>query len=165
LKKLFSKKNSIFGGITMIQNGKIRLKGQYRFNISFQTMFVNINIETEVQNNMIVSSGEAATLNGLKDIIQGMGVGTSGTAPAKGNTTLTGEVRVAIDNKTVNTTEKTVTFKSTYTAAQINSKQEIGLFTHATAGQGTMITRSTFSSISIPAGSNMGVEYVLTLTA
>ncbi len=153
----------------MIKNNKIGLKGRYKFNIHFPRMLGDINIETDWMENMIVSLGEANILNRLKDNTQGpiigMGVGTSGTAPAKGNTSLTSEVRKAIETATVNTTLLTTTFKTTYTSTEINGKQEIGLFTHATAGQGQMITRSVFSSISIPAGSNMSVEYVLTLTA
>lgn len=144
----------------------MKLKGKYRFinHVTLpggQTKTLSCSKWIE---NMILTNGESTILNAIKNSILGMGVGTSDTEPAKGNTSLTGAVRIAVETSTVDTGDKTVTFKSTFTAAQINDKKEIGLYTTATTG-GTLATRSVFSAISIPAGSNMSVEYVLTLTA
>jgi hypothetical protein len=143
--------------------------GKYRF-----TNYINlpggrtvILSEGDWEHNLIVTGGRVNFLNRLKDnaqtYIQGMGVGTGTAQPALGNTTLTSEVRKAILSATVNTTELTTTFRSQFTAAELSNKTEIGLFTSPTAGQGTMISRGVHSAISMPGGSLMNVDYVLSL--
>ncbi len=145
----------------------IGFKGQYKFQIHFPRIIGDIHIETEWIDNLIVNGGRTNILNRLKDnvqtYIQGMGVGTGSAQPVLTNTTLTGEVRKAIQTATVDTSALTTTFSSVFTAAEINDTVEIALFTSATAGQGTMISRSVHSAISIPAGSSMNVDYVISL--
>lgn len=143
------------------------ISGKYRFHISFQNMFMNINLKTEYKSNLIVNGGRANFLNRLKDntqpYIQGMGVGTGTAQPLLTNTTLTSEVRKAIQTATVDTNALTTTFMTMFTGSEINNTKEIGLFTSATAGQGTMISRSVHTGITMPTTSSVKAEYVLSL--
>jgi hypothetical protein len=73
-----------------------------------------------------------------------MSVGTSGTAPTLADTTITGEVRVALTSKTRNT--NVVTMVGDWAAGQATqANQEAGL--HDAASSGNLVGRATYGTI------------------
>lgn len=82
-----------------------------------------------------------------------MAVGTVSTAPALGNTTLTGEVvRKALSLSSAGITAANVytavaTFGGSADSVTSLSIVEAGLFNHASSGQGTMMQRVTFAAV------------------
>lgn len=90
-----------------------------------------------------------------------MGVGTSGTAPAAGDTTITGETRVALTSKTRST--NVVTFVGDWAAGQATATlQEVGLWDAASAG--TLDGRATFTSIVKGASDTLKVTWTWTIS-
>lgn len=89
-----------------------------------------------------------------------MGVGTSGTAPAAGDTTITGETRVALTSKTRAT--NVVTFVGDWAAGQATATlQETGLWDAASGG--VLVGRATFSSIVKGASDTLKVTWTWTI--
>jgi hypothetical protein len=85
-----------------------------------------------------------------------MSVGPSGTAPAVGDTTITGEVRVALTSKTRST--NVVTFVGDWAAGQATATlQEAGL--HDAASAGNLVGRATFTSIAKGANDTLKVTW------
>lgn len=82
-----------------------------------------------------------------------MAVGTVSTAPALGDTTLTGEIK----RKALSLSSAGITAGNVYTAVTTFggsadsitslSMVEAGLFNHASSGQGTMMQRVTFAAV------------------
>lgn len=89
-----------------------------------------------------------------------MGVGTSGTAPAVGDTTITGDTRVALTSKTRST--NVVTFVGDWAAGvATGTLQEVGLWDAASGG--TLVGRATFTSIAKGASDTLKVTWTWTL--
>lgn len=89
-----------------------------------------------------------------------MGVGTSGTAPAVGDTTITGETRVALTSKTRST--NVVTFVGDWAAGSATGTlQEAGLWDAASAGN--LVGRATFTSIAKGASDTLKVTWTWTI--
>lgn len=89
-----------------------------------------------------------------------MGVGTSGTAPAAGDTTITGETRVALTSKTRST--NVVTFVGDWAAGSATGTlQEAGLW-DASSG-GNLVGRATFTSIAKGAADTLKVTWTWTI--
>jgi hypothetical protein len=89
-----------------------------------------------------------------------MGVGTSGTAPAAGDTTITGEDRNALTSKTRNT--NVVTFVGDWAAGEATATlQEAGLWDAASGG--VLVGRVTFGSIAKGANDTLKVTWTWTL--
>lgn len=138
--------------------------GKYRLNISFQTMFCNLNITTEWEHNLITDVGRTLISNllaGLStDSIKGMAVGTGTTAAANGDNVLGAEkVRKGV---TPSVAGGNVTFKSDFSASEINGTTEVGLVTNTTSG-GLLVTRSVHSNgaINMPSNGGLSMEYVI----
>lgn len=90
-----------------------------------------------------------------------MGVGTSGTAAAAGDTTITGDVRVALTSKTRAT--NVVTFVGDWAAGVATATlQEVGLWDAASAG--VLDGRATFSSIVKGASDTLKVTWTWTIS-
>lgn len=90
-----------------------------------------------------------------------MGVGTSGTAPAVGDTTITSETRVALTSKTRGA-NNIVTFVGDWAAGQATATlQEVGLW-DASSG-GTLVGRATFTSIAKGANDTLKVTWTWTI--
>lgn len=88
-----------------------------------------------------------------------MGVGTSGTAPAAGDTTITGETRVALTSKTRNT--NVVTFVGDWGAGSATGAlQETGLWDAASSGN--LVGRATYSTINKGASDTLKVTWTWT---
>lgn len=104
--------------------------------------------------NRIVSNGQNA--------INTIALGTGTNPPQLSNTSLQTEtVRKAANYTISGTPNWTVSLNAIFTAAEINGAREIGLLNNSTSG-GTLATRSLFpAAISIPPGSNMGIDYAL----
>jgi hypothetical protein len=89
-----------------------------------------------------------------------MGVGTSGTAPAVGDTTITGEDRNALTSKTRNT--NVVTFVGDWAAGEATATlQEAGLWDSASGG--ILVGRATFTSIVKGAADTLKVTWTWTI--
>lgn len=89
-----------------------------------------------------------------------MGVGTSGTAAAVGDTTITGDVRVALTSKTRST--NVVTFVGDWAAgAATATLQEVGLWDAASTGN--LVGRATFTSIAKGAADTLKVTWTWTI--
>lgn len=89
-----------------------------------------------------------------------MGVGTSGTAPAVGDTTITGETRVALTSKTRST--NVVTYVGDWAAGSATGTlQEAGLWDASSAGN--LVGRATFTSIAKGAADTLKVTWTWTI--
>jgi hypothetical protein len=89
-----------------------------------------------------------------------MGVGTSGTAAAVGDTTITGETRVALTSKTRST--NIVTFVGDWAAGSATGTlQESGLWDAASGGN--LVGRATFTSIAKGASDTLKVTWTWTI--
>lgn len=89
-----------------------------------------------------------------------MGVGTSGTAAAAGDTTITGETRVALTSKTRST--NVVTYVGDWAAGQATATlQEAGLW-DASSG-GNLVGRVTYTSIVKGAADTLKVTWTWTI--
>lgn len=142
------------------------ITGYIVFRISYQNMFTNVVIETEPYKNIVVNSGRTLILNRLVnatyDAISYIGVGTGTADPALNQTALGNERSRKSATVTVTSSSPNfnIKFSANYTSSEINGVTEIGLFNAATSG--TMVTRTTFSAISIPDGT-MTINYYLSL--
>lgn len=141
-------------------------KGQYRYNVHIPRMF-DINFQSDWIPNLVTNGGRTFLLNRMAVNTTGpvshMAVGTGTTAPALDQTTLTTEtVRKAVTYAVTATSPNWyTTFTSTFTATELNNTTEIALLTASSGG--TMVTRSTHTAISLPAGSSMSIDYQLIL--
>lgn len=89
-----------------------------------------------------------------------MGVGTSGTAAAVGDTTITGETRVALTTKTRST--NVVTYVGDWAAGSATATlQEAGLWDQASTG--ILLGRVTFGSIAKGASDTLKVTWTWTI--
>lgn len=89
-----------------------------------------------------------------------MGLGTSGTAAAVGDTTITGETRVALTSKTRST--NVVTFVGDWAAGSATGTlQEVGLWDAVSAGN--LVGRATFTSIAKGASDTLKVTWTWTI--
>lgn len=90
-----------------------------------------------------------------------IGVGTSGTAPAAGDTTITGETRVALTSKTRST--NVVTYVGDWAAGSATGTlQETGLWDAASTGN--LVGRATYTSISKGASDTLKVTWTWTIS-
>ncbi len=89
-----------------------------------------------------------------------MGVGTSGTAAAAGDTTITGETRVALTSKTRAT--NVVTYVGDWAAGSATGTlQEAGLWDAASSGN--LVGRATFTSIVKGASDTLKITWTWTI--
>lgn len=117
------------------------------------------NIITTVGRAMIADQLLASTAGGATKPTH-MGVGTSGTAAAVGDTTITGETRVALTSKTRAT--NVVTFVGDWAAGSATGTlQEAGLW-DASSG-GNLVGRVTFTSIAKGASDTLKVTWTWTI--
>lgn len=115
------------------------------------------NIITTVGRNMIADRLLAAPTLGVPTH---MGVGTSGTAAAVGDTTITGETRVALTSKTRAT--NVVTYVGDWAAGQATATlQEVGLWDAASGGN--LVGRATFTSIAKGASDTLKITWTWTI--
>lgn len=136
--------------------------GKFRFRINLNTMFIST-FTTDWINNLIVDTGRTWILNAIADTIEGLAVGT-GTAEALLSDTALGNetLRKTVIHTINEAPDWSITFTASFTANEINGVTEIGLITDDQSG-GVLITRSVFSSISLPPSSNITIEYPLEL--
>ena len=128
--------------------------------------------------NLVVTAGKQWVANRFKDTVGGgftqkaemshMALGTSGTAAAVGNTTLTAEItasRIALttDGGTVstNTVQYDATWSSSHAAYAI---QEAGIFNHGTSGSGDMLARTTFDIINKGTDDTVTISWTITVS-
>jgi hypothetical protein len=123
--------------------------------------------ETREVDNLIVTTGRDAIIERLDSTPttaqpSHMGLGTSGTAPAAGNTTLTGEpTRVALSSNT--SSGGVLTMVGNWGAgAATGSWQEAGAFNAITTG--TMYSRAVFTTINKGASDTLQITWTYTLT-
>jgi hypothetical protein len=150
-----------------MSKGYSEMVGQYKFNMHlFSGVFPQQTFESDWIKNLITDAGRTLLLNRLASdsatYVTHMAIGTGATAPALANTQLGAEtVRKAVTNSIVGTPNWKVTFNAIFTAAEINTTTEVGLLN--ASSNGTLVTRNTHDAISIPAGSSMGIDYIITL--
>ena len=140
------------------------------------TIAINDKVVQKTEN-LVVTSGKAwvASLMGLASVAENaathlgvdgiatMGVGTSGTTAADGNTTLTGSVSATLTSTTVGGTEnRSVTYLATFAAgvAPATGIEEAGLFTTA----GTMLARTDFDVVNKGAADTMTITWTITVS-
>lgn len=117
------------------------------------------NIITTVGRAMIADQLLASTAGGATKPTH-MGVGTSGTAAAVGDATITGETRVALTSKS--RAANVVTFVGDWAAGQATATlQEAGLW-DASSG-GNLVGRVTFGSIAKGASDTLKVTWTWTI--
>lgn len=143
-------------------NDALKLKG--KLHIVLTDAQGNVKQEIE-KDNLIVQAGKDFAANALiassTSPFSHMAVGTSGTAPAIGNTALGAEVfRKAFT--TASRTGSVVTLVTNYVAGEgTGSLQEAGIFNASTAG--TMLSRVTFGVITKAAGDGLSITWTITL--
>jgi hypothetical protein len=116
------------------------------------------NLILTVGKNMIADRLLASPTLGVPTHI---GVGTSGTAPAAGDTTITGETRVALTSKTRST--NVVTYVGDWAAGSATGTlQETGLWDASSAGN--LVGRATFTSIVKGASDTLKVTWTWTIS-
>ncbi len=122
-------------------------------------------VNREVSNNLILTAGKNMIADRLLasptlGVATHMGVGTSGTAAAAGDTTITGETRVALTSKTRST--NVVTYVGDWAAGQATATlQEAGLWDAASSG--ILVGRSTFTSIVKGASDTLKITWTWTI--
>lgn len=128
---------------------------------------VNMNIVEERHvKNLVVTAGKnliATLVTGASSTTVGyMAVGTGSTAPAAADTTLGTEVaRVALTTK--NAANNVMSFVGIFNpGVGTGTLQEGGLFTAASAG--TMLCRSTFSSITKGVSDTVSITWTVTIS-
>lgn len=115
------------------------------------------NLILTVGKNMIADRLLASPTLGVATHI---GVGTSGTAAAAGDTTITGETRVALTTKTRST--NVVTYVGDWAAGSATGTlQETGLWDAASAGN--LVGRATYTSIVKGASDTLKVTWTWTI--
>lgn len=140
----------------------IRLKGHVRVDVldsdgKLKDFRESDNLILTVGRNMISDRLLASPTLGVPTH---MGVGTSGTAPVVGDTTITGDTRVALTSKTRAT--NVVTFVGDWAAGVATATlQEVGLWDAASAG--TLAGRATFTSIVKGAADTLKVTWTWTI--
>lgn len=116
------------------------------------------NLILTVGKNMIADRLLASPTLGVPTHI---GVGTSGTAATAGDTTITGETRVALTSKTRST--NVVTYVGDWAAGSATGTlQETGLWDAASAGN--LVGRATFTSIVKGASDTLKVTWTWTIS-
>lgn len=144
--------------------------GKYKFRnfVQLPTGRIEVLDESDWQTNLVTDAGRALLQSRIaantQEPIKAMAVGTGTNVPLLANTTLQTETVRKATTYTVDGTPnwKTI-FNALFSASEINGATEIGLLNSTTTG-GTLVTRSKFSAaISIPDGSNMGIDYALIL--
>ena len=122
------------------------------------------------ETNLVVTAGLTFILSRMggtsKGVMSHMGLGTSSTAAAAGQTdlvALTGS-RVALDSTTPSTT--TITYVATFGAGvSTGAITEAGIFNNGTAATGDMLCRTVFPVVNKQAGDTMVITWTITLTA
>lgn len=120
----------------------------------------------EVTNNLVTTVGKNMVADRLLasptlGVPTHMGVGTSGTAAAVGDTTITGETRVALTSKTRST--NVVTYVGDWAAGSATGTlQETGLWDAASAGN--LVGRATFTSIVKGASDTLKITWTWTVS-
>lgn len=115
--------------------------------------------------NLVVTAGKtfiASRMTGASsNVMSHMAVGTDGTSPAAGNTTLGSELaRVALTSATPST--NVVTYVGDYPAGTgTGALQEAGIFNASSSG--TMLCRTTFSVINKGASDTMTITWTVTV--
>lgn len=119
--------------------------------------------------NLVVTSGKTfiaasmlKTTSNSPVAMTHMAVGTSGTAPAAGDTVLGGEVgRVAFGS--ASSSANVVTYTATFPAGTgTGALQEAGIFNAASAG--TMLCHTTFGTVTKGASDSMAITWTITVS-
>jgi hypothetical protein len=117
--------------------------------------------------NLVVTAGKtfiASRMTGVSATVMGwIGVGTSSTAAAVGDTTLGTELtRVATTVSGGTASTNTVTYVTTFVAGSgTGALVEAGIFNAASAG--TMLARTVFSVVNKGAADEMSITWVITV--
>lgn len=119
-------------------------------------------------NNLVVTVGKnfiASRMAGTASAVMShMAVGTGGTAPVAGNTTLEAEVagsRTALTGAT--NTNNTITYTATFGAGVgTGALVEAGIFNAASAG--TMLARTTFAVVNKGASDTVSISWTVTIS-
>lgn len=142
---------------------RIRIKGHVRLELRDECG--RLKVEREVDN-LITTVGRANIVEQLvasptaATKVTHMGVGTSGTAATVGDTTITGDVRVALTSKTRAT--NVLTMVGDWGAGvATGALQEAGCWTAATVG--TLDARATFGTITKAAGDTLKITWTWTI--
>ena len=136
----------------------------------------NGNLKQEVEaKNKIVDAGLAFIASRMKDAtataMTHMGVGTTNTAAAAGQTDLVAIAgsRVLLDSTTLVTTTGTndsIQYVCTFGAGiSTGSLVEAGIFNNGTNGAGTMLCRTVFGVITKAAGDSLVVTWKIVMTS
>jgi len=145
-------------------NSNIKIVGDLR--VVLKDSEGKIKEEREI-NNLVVSTGLAFIASRMKDTTDDamsyMGVGTSTTAAAAGDTTLGTEIdRNALTSTTVSS--NTITYVANWAAGDgTGAITEAGLFNAASAG--TMLARTVFDVINKAANDSLSITWTVTLSA
>lgn len=155
--------NDVVGfGLPASSHDLIKLKGRVKAELfdaagNLKATEEADNIITTAGRNMIADRLLAAPTLGTPTHI---GVGTSGTAPAVGDTTITGESRVALTSKTRGT--NVVTYVGDWAAGvATGTLQEAGLWDQASTG--ILLGRVTFTSIAKGASDTLKITWTWTI--
>jgi hypothetical protein len=123
--------------------------------------------ETRDVDNLVVTTGLAAIIERLDSTPttaqpSHIGIGTSGTAPAAGNTTLTGEpTREAMTGNT--SAANVLTMVAIWSAGEgVGTWSEAGIFNALTTG--TMYSRATYTAIAKGTNDTLQITWTYTLT-
>jgi hypothetical protein len=120
-------------------------------------------------NNLVVTVGKnwiASRMQGTAKAVKShMAVGTDGTAPAAGNTTLTAELaRVALTQAGGSVAGAVVTYQASFPAGVgTGALQEAGLFNSAALNGGDMAARVTFGLVTKGANDVTTITWTITI--
>lgn len=137
-------------------------KGKFVFELVGPDGKIKNRVEVD---NLVVTVGRnhiASRIVGTAQAVMShMAIGTSGTAPAAGDTGLGGEIaRVALSGWSASGNVATAT-ASFGPGVGTGTLQEVGLFNAASSG--TMLCRATYSSIVKGAADTLNVTYTVTI--
>ena len=123
--------------------------------------------------NLVVTAGKNWVAGRFKDgsipdEMSHMALGTSGTAAAAGNTTLTAEItasRIALTTDGGTVSNATVQYDATWTSSHgAYAIQEAGIFNHGTSGSGTMLARTVFDVINKGTDDTVTISWTITVS-
>ena len=148
----------------MIKEQPLNFKGKIKFR-NYVTLpgGRTITLHEWTKHNLITNQGKtlfARRIGGdTHAAITHMAIGTGSTAPAAGNTILQTETTRLTCTNVVD--GYSTVFSAIFSSAQINTTTEVGLFNAASGG--TLACRAVYSPISVPGGTNMAIDYTVTV--
>lgn len=148
-----------------MKSTKKTVKGEYWFEIHFQTMFSNYNFKTKIYTNLITSNGIKFFLNRLFDgnyNFYSISFGTGNTEPSKTDIELENKI-FDIINLNYEVKENVLTLTGETQGNNINGSSEIGIY-YINGEEIKLVSRNVHDTLIVPDNSFIVINYYYTIT-